>query len=145
MFSGSKINAPASLRSLSLRCSSASLAPYSARGKGSLSMTAEVAFIPRLPFARGAGRPSLPANGIEQKMQIFADQITRGYIPRAVMNIRQIEIFRAVASSLSVTTAARRLGISQPAVSKYLRLLSEELGFALYRRQGGRIVLTPEG
>ncbi len=60
------------------------------------------------------------------------------------MNIRQVEIFRAVMEAGSVTEAARRLAVSQPAVSKHLRRLEDEVGFALFRRAGGRIEPLPE-
>ncbi len=45
----------------------------------------------------------------------------------------------------SVSAAARVLGISQPAVSRQLRLLQEERGTALYTRSAQGIVLTPAG
>lgn len=55
------------------------------------------------------------------------------------MNVRQLEVFHAVMRAGSISDAARALGVSQPAVTKSLRLLEEDLGFALFRRVGGRI------
>lgn len=45
----------------------------------------------------------------------------------------------------SVTAAARELGLSQPAISRQLLLLSEAHGAPLYRRKGAGIELTPAG
>lgn len=45
------------------------------------------------------------------------------------MNQRQIESFLAVAETGNFTRAAERLYISQPAVSKQVLSLEEELGF----------------
>ncbi|MGF7159925.1 DNA-binding transcriptional LysR family regulator [Rhodoligotrophos appendicifer] len=61
------------------------------------------------------------------------------------MRPRHLEVFYAVAAYGSVTEAARRLHVSQPAVSKYLQELHEELGFPLRRREGNMWTLTPEG
>lgn len=61
------------------------------------------------------------------------------------MNSRQLEIFRAVATSGSATRAAELLEISQPAVSRAVLLLEESLGFTLFERTGNRLALTPEG
>ena len=61
------------------------------------------------------------------------------------MNIRQVEIFRAVMETGSVTGAGERLRISQPSVSKYLRLLEESIGVALFERSGNRLTPTAEG
>ena len=60
------------------------------------------------------------------------------------MNLRQIEIFHAVYVSGSITVAARALHVSQAAVSKTLRHAEDQVGFALFRRQKGRLVPTPE-
>lgn len=57
---------------------------------------------------------------------------------------RQIEIFRAVVDQGSVTAAARFLGVSQPAVSGSLTKLEKRVGFSLFRRDGRRLVPTPE-
>ncbi len=60
------------------------------------------------------------------------------------MNFRQIEIFKAVMETGTVTGAARRLHISQPAVSKMLGQLERALGFAAFDRLKGRLVPTAE-
>lgn len=60
------------------------------------------------------------------------------------MRIRQIEAFRAVMETGSVTRAAEQLHVSQPAVSKLLRALADHCGFALFLRRGSRLVPTPE-
>ena len=51
------------------------------------------------------------------------------------MNQRQIESFMAVAETGNFTRAAERLYISQPAVSKLVLSLEEELGFSLLIRE----------
>lgn len=61
------------------------------------------------------------------------------------MNIREIEIFRAVMQEGSVSRAAQRLLISQPAASKYIAQLERRLGLALFARTGSRLIPTPEG
>lgn len=61
-----------------------------------------------------------------------------------MLNIRHLEIFRAVVKTGSVSAAGRMLYISQPAVTKTLRLLEAELGLTLFLRVRGRLVCTPE-
>lgn len=61
------------------------------------------------------------------------------------MNFIQLEYFRKVAECGGVTRAARQLFITQPAVSKQLRLLENELGCRLFDRRGNRLTLTPAG
>jgi DNA-binding transcriptional LysR family regulator len=60
------------------------------------------------------------------------------------MNIRQLEIFRAIMRDGTITAAANSLGISQPAVSKLLAYLEDQLGYCLFERIGGRLVPTAE-
>ncbi len=60
------------------------------------------------------------------------------------MNTRQLEIFCAIMRDGSVTAAANSLAISQPAASKLLHHLEDQLGYALFQRIGGRLVPTPE-
>lgn len=60
------------------------------------------------------------------------------------MNARQIEVFRAVMRSGTLTAAARLLNVSQPALSQLLLHAEDQLGFRLFSRTGGRLVPTPE-
>ncbi|MBV9866518.1 MAG: LysR family transcriptional regulator [Abitibacteriaceae bacterium] len=61
------------------------------------------------------------------------------------MNINHLAIFHAVAEEGSVTRAAERLCISQPAVSKQLRELEKTLGMALFHRLSKGVQLTEAG
>lgn len=61
-----------------------------------------------------------------------------------MLNIRQIEVFRAVMLSGSVTTAAESMHVTQPSVSKHLKLLEHWLGLNLFERTGNRLVPTVE-
>ncbi len=61
------------------------------------------------------------------------------------MRLRHIELFQAVLQAGSLTAAARLLHITQPAASKLLRHAEAGLGFALFERVNGRLVLTPQG
>jgi len=60
------------------------------------------------------------------------------------MNLRELEVFRAVIQEGSITEAANILRISQPAVSIALRNAEERLGIPLFRRSKRRIHPTPE-
>ncbi len=63
---------------------------------------------------------------------------------KMTIRLRQLEAFRAVAHTGSYTRAAESLGISQPAVSRLLSDFSQSVGFALFRRQEGRLMLSQE-
>ncbi|MBY3125489.1 LysR substrate-binding domain-containing protein [Rhizobium laguerreae] len=61
------------------------------------------------------------------------------------MNFRQIEAFRAVIISGTVSRAAELMGVTQPNVSRLVGELEEGVGFALFDRVKGRLIPTPEG
>jgi DNA-binding transcriptional LysR family regulator len=61
------------------------------------------------------------------------------------MNLRQLEIYRAVMTGGSASRGAALLGISQPAVSRALADLEHALGFLLFERVRGQLRPTPEG
>lgn len=60
------------------------------------------------------------------------------------LNLRQLEVVRAIARYGSITGAANALGISQPAVSMMLREAVRKSGFALFARKHGRLQPTAE-
>lgn len=60
------------------------------------------------------------------------------------MNYRQIEIFAAIMECASITEAAMRLHLSQPAVSKSLKALEDELGLRLFQRTTRGLHATDE-
>lgn len=59
------------------------------------------------------------------------------------MRLRQIEIFYHVYRTGSISAAARELNVSQPSVSKVLRLAEVQLGFDLFLRRKGKLLPTP--
>jgi DNA-binding transcriptional LysR family regulator len=58
---------------------------------------------------------------------------------------RALRGFHAIVEAGSVTEAARRLGLTQPAVSRMLAQLEAQIGFDLFFRDHGRLVPTQEG
>ena len=58
------------------------------------------------------------------------------------MELRQLETFRIVMATLSMTEAARRVHLSPAAVSLHIKHLSEELGADLFTRVGNKLVPT---
>lgn len=61
------------------------------------------------------------------------------------IELRHLRCFLAIAETLSVTRAAQRLSVSQPAVSRALQQLEQELGLRLVDRSTHHLALTPEG
>jgi DNA-binding transcriptional LysR family regulator len=66
------------------------------------------------------------------------------YDRRMNLSIRQLATFREVMRSGSISRAARTVGRTQPAVSTMIAALERELGFALFMREHGRLLPTPE-
>ena len=63
----------------------------------------------------------------------------------AQLNLHHLRLFRAVASDGTLTGAARRLNLSQSALSTQLRTLEASLGHDLFERRGRGLVLTEAG
>jgi LysR family transcriptional regulator, cyn operon transcriptional activator len=61
------------------------------------------------------------------------------------MELRHLRYFVSVAEAASVSKAALRVNICQPALSRQIRDLETELGVRLFDRVGRRIQLTAEG
>lgn len=61
-----------------------------------------------------------------------------------MLTIRQIEIFRAVMITKTLSGAARMLGTSQPGLSRMIGHMEDKLRFRLFDRTRGRLVPTPE-
>ncbi len=57
----------------------------------------------------------------------------------------RLKVFRSVAKNLSFTKAANELFITQPAITKNIHALENELGLRLFNRKGNKIFLTDEG
>lgn len=60
------------------------------------------------------------------------------------INVRHLTVFRAVMRTGSVSAAARTLNVSQPAVTKSLQAIEQQLGVPLFQRIKGRLQATPE-
>jgi DNA-binding transcriptional LysR family regulator len=61
------------------------------------------------------------------------------------LNFRQLEAFQAVADYGSITAAAKQLHISQPAVTRLVRELEAQVGFAVFKRHANGCIPTAEG
>jgi len=61
------------------------------------------------------------------------------------MNLQNLRVFLKVAELEHITRASEELSLSQPAVTKTIQSLEQEIHLALVERQGRRIVLTHAG
>ncbi|WP_315716467.1 MULTISPECIES: LysR substrate-binding domain-containing protein [unclassified Bradyrhizobium] len=71
--------------------------------------------------------------------------ILQGYGMARQINLRQVEAFKAVIESGSISRAALILNISQPAMSKLIAHLEEDTGLSLFDRVKGRLAPTERG
>lgn len=97
-------------------------------------------------------------------MKVFHDLITKSYdrllsadrrnrvrgglidTSRCMMSLDQFIALRAIAKHGSITRAAEELHLTQPALSKQLKLLQEDYHVMLYyKKDGGGIDLTEQG
>lgn len=63
----------------------------------------------------------------------------------APLNLHHLRLFRAVASDGTLTGGARRLNLSQSALSTQIKALEASLGHDLFERRGRGLVLTEAG
>jgi DNA-binding transcriptional LysR family regulator len=61
------------------------------------------------------------------------------------MNLHHLSVFFAIAETGSLTASARRLHISQPALSRELKIFEDRLGVALFERHPKGMRLTQAG
>ncbi|MCR5388063.1 MAG: LysR family transcriptional regulator [Lachnospiraceae bacterium] len=61
------------------------------------------------------------------------------------INMRQIEVFLAVAKYENISKAAQALYTSQPSISNWIAKMEEYCGFKLFKRTNRGVVLTDEG
>lgn len=61
------------------------------------------------------------------------------------MTFRQIEYFMAIAENKNFSSAARKLFVTQPAISQQLSMMEQELGYALLIRSKRTVELTLAG
>lgn len=62
-----------------------------------------------------------------------------------ILEDQKLKIFETVAREGSFTVAARKLGLSQPAVSQCIADLEKRTGSQLFDRQRGSVTLTARG
>ncbi|WP_461205257.1 LysR family transcriptional regulator [Clostridium sp. DL1XJH146] len=61
------------------------------------------------------------------------------------MNLQQLEYFKTIAQTENFTTAANLVSVSQPALSKAISKLEEELNVPLFERNKRKVTITPYG
>ncbi len=60
-------------------------------------------------------------------------------------SLARMQPFLAVAETLNFRRASERVGVAQPALSRSVRQLEEQLGLTLFERSTRHVVLTPAG
>lgn len=60
------------------------------------------------------------------------------------LNLRLLEVFRVVYETGNVTVAADKLAVTQPAVSKALIELEQDVGLVLFGRERRRLIPTED-
>lgn len=68
-----------------------------------------------------------------------------GSLPAYLLNARRLQLFSTLARHGHMPSAARALGVTQPAVSSAIRILESGAGFALFHRHPRGLLLTADG
>lgn len=61
------------------------------------------------------------------------------------MELRQLRYFVAVAETSNISTAAKKIFLTQPALSRQIKALEHEVGQCLLERRAHSVHLTPVG
>lgn len=76
---------------------------------------------------------------------LFARRVNNRCAYTFVMDLRLLRSFRSVVDAGTVSAAASRLHVSQPALSRQLQQLERHVGVRLFERDRGRLIPTPAG
>src|SRR5207249_801912 len=87
---------------------------------------------------------SFPWFAISAQCHLLGLSLLFGYASRG-MELRQLRYFVAVAEEANITRAAQKMFLTQPALSRQIKTLEEEIGQCLFERQAHSIRLTPVG
>ena len=79
------------------------------------------------------------------KYLFYLFTISFGYDGGFILDIRQLKYFVTIAEEGKITTAAKKLNIAQPPLSRQLKQMEEELGVTLFDRDNKSLNLTLEG
>ncbi len=65
-------------------------------------------------------------------------------LPSFSLSLKSLECFRVIINTGSATAAARQLKLTQPGVSRLLKMLEDYIGAPLFYREKGRLIPTQE-
>jgi DNA-binding transcriptional LysR family regulator len=85
--------------------------------------------------------------GLEQspRPELANTRLAVDHVCEIVMEMHQVRYFLAVAEELNFTRASERCNVTQPSLSRAIKLLEEELGGLLFRREHDSTHLTDLG
>src|SRR6476619_3456490 len=95
--------------------------------------------------AHPAKRAATPMSGDGAAACPAAGAIWREPWHKPHMEMHQVRYFLAMARSLNFTRAAEECNVTQPSLTRAVKLLEAELGGDLFRRERPRAILTPLG
>ena len=62
-----------------------------------------------------------------------------------MLNFNQLRVFHQAAKNMNFTEAAKKLYITQPAVTAHIKLFEDFCNLKLFQKRGRNIYLTDEG
>src|ERR1051326_1315606 len=86
---------------------------------------------------------TMPVSGAAGQCQVLGLRLHFAYAPG--MELRQLRYFVAVAETGNISRAAQKIFLTQPALSRQIKALEDELGQPLLERQAHSFKLTPAG
>ncbi|MGE5802669.1 MAG: LysR substrate-binding domain-containing protein [Gemmatimonadota bacterium] len=89
-------------------------------------------------------RVRAPGGAAPARPRVFRAPRPPGSVP-SDLQLRHLRELLSVTTTPSISRAARRLGMSQPALSRQLRALEQAIGLTLFERSARGVSLTPAG